>query len=95
MSTHISVKSVPDVLMAALRERAARNHRSLQGEIMSILEAAVASRPAHDAHTAHSAQPAPERITIDALATRAQALFPHGTSSSVELLRDARDGRNR
>lgn len=45
MSLSFSVKDVPEELARALRERAARNHRSLQGELMHILESAVQSRP--------------------------------------------------
>jgi plasmid stability protein len=32
---------LPNALAAKLRERAERNHRSLQGELMAILEAAA------------------------------------------------------
>ena len=38
---NISVKDVPEQWAEALRQRAARNHRSLQGELMAILECAV------------------------------------------------------
>jgi plasmid stability protein len=38
---NISVKNVPDELVEKLRRRAKRNHRSLQGEMMSILEEAT------------------------------------------------------
>jgi plasmid stability protein len=38
---HLSIKNVPDALAARLRERAERNHRSLQGELMAILEGAA------------------------------------------------------
>ncbi|HTY81708.1 MAG TPA: Arc family DNA-binding protein [Dehalococcoidales bacterium] len=38
MPTNVSLKNVPDDLMEKLRSRAKRNHRSLQGELMSILE---------------------------------------------------------
>jgi plasmid stability protein len=41
----LSVKEVPEDLAQALRERAARNHRSLQGELLHILESAVRPRP--------------------------------------------------
>ena len=41
MPVNLSVKNVPDALAAKLRERAERNHRSLQGELMAILEAAA------------------------------------------------------
>ncbi|MHC4858883.1 MAG: FitA-like ribbon-helix-helix domain-containing protein, partial [Planctomycetota bacterium] len=37
-----SIKNVPNDLAEKLRRRAARAHRSLQGELVAILEAAVA-----------------------------------------------------
>lgn len=37
----IHVRDVDDAVVAALKERAARNHRSLQGEIRVILEEVV------------------------------------------------------
>ena len=43
MAVNLSIKSVPDQLAARLRERAERNHRSLQGELMAIIEAAFHS----------------------------------------------------
>lgn len=39
---NLSIKDVPDAWAEALRQRAIRNHRSLQGELMAIVEAAVA-----------------------------------------------------
>jgi len=36
----LSVKNVPADIAKRLRERAARNHRSLQGELLAILEQA-------------------------------------------------------
>ena len=41
VSVNLSVKDVPEDLAQSLRERAERNHRSLQGELMSILSQAV------------------------------------------------------
>lgn len=38
---NISVKDVPEQWAEALRLRAARNHRSLQGELMALIERAV------------------------------------------------------
>ncbi len=38
---NISVKDVPEHWAQALRQRAARNHRSLQGELMFLIEQAV------------------------------------------------------
>ena len=41
MPANLSIKNVPDELAHLLRQRAERNHRSLQGELMAILEDAV------------------------------------------------------
>ena len=38
MTVTLSIMNVPDDLAQRLKERAARNHRSLQGELMAILE---------------------------------------------------------
>ena len=45
MAVALSIKNVPDRLASALQKRAARNHRSLQGELMHILEEALAEKP--------------------------------------------------
>lgn len=45
MSVNLSVKDVPHDLAEALRERARRNHRSLQGELMAMIEAHVGGTP--------------------------------------------------
>ena len=39
--TTLSIKDVPEPWAQALRERAARHHRSLQGELMALVEQAV------------------------------------------------------
>jgi len=44
MPVNLSIKNVPDDLATQLRKRAARSHRSLQGELMAIIEEAVASQ---------------------------------------------------
>jgi plasmid stability protein len=41
MPVNLSIKNAPDDLVRRLRERARRNHRSLQGELLAIVEAAV------------------------------------------------------
>ena len=38
---NLSIKDVPEAWAESLRQRAARNHRSLQGELMAIVEQAV------------------------------------------------------
>lgn len=41
MPVNLSIKNAPDELVERLRARAARHHRSLQGELMAIIEDAV------------------------------------------------------
>ena len=41
MPVNLSIKNVPDELAERLRERARNAHRSLQGELIVILEEAV------------------------------------------------------
>jgi plasmid stability protein len=38
---NLSIKDVPESWAEALRQRAARHHRSLQGELMALLEQAL------------------------------------------------------
>ncbi len=42
MGVNLSIKSVPEAWAERLRQRAERNHRSLQGELMAIVEQALA-----------------------------------------------------
>jgi hypothetical protein len=42
---NISIKDVPDAWADALRQRAVRNHRSLQGELMALIERAANELP--------------------------------------------------
>lgn len=48
--SNLSIKDVPEAWAQALRQRAARNHRSLQGELMAIIEHAVNDAPAPAAY---------------------------------------------
>ncbi len=43
MPINVSVKNVPDDIIEKLRKRAKRHHRSLQGELIAILEEAAGS----------------------------------------------------
>lgn len=43
MPINVSLKNVPDEIMERLRQRAKTNHRSVQGELMAILEEATIS----------------------------------------------------
>jgi plasmid stability protein len=41
MPVNLSIKNAPEDVVQRLRARAERHHRSLQGELMAIIEAAV------------------------------------------------------
>ena len=41
MPVNLSIKNAPDHVVEILRRRAARNHRSLEGELMAIIEMAA------------------------------------------------------
>ena len=43
MPINLSIKNVPDEVVQRLRQRAERRHRSLQGELLAIIEEAVRS----------------------------------------------------
>ena len=43
MPINLSIKDVPDDVVQRLRQRAKRRHRSLQGELLAIIEEAVRS----------------------------------------------------
>lgn len=46
MPINLSIKNAPDGVVERLRQRAQRHHRSLQGELLAIIEEAV--RPERD-----------------------------------------------
>jgi plasmid stability protein len=41
MPVNLSIKNAPDDVVERLRQRAQRHHRSLQGELLAIIEAAA------------------------------------------------------
>ena len=46
MSRNLSIRGVPETLVARIVERAAAHRRSMNGEVIAMLEAAVADEPA-------------------------------------------------
>ena len=46
MPVNLSIKNVPDHITEKLRRRAAKHHRSLQGELVAILEESVSEERA-------------------------------------------------
>jgi plasmid stability protein len=91
MPVNLSVKNVPDELAERLRRRAAANRRSLQRELLSILEAAA--RSGEMPRPVGGPEGPRDTITIEQLAEIADKLFPHGTASSVDFIRRMRDRR--
>ena len=89
MPVNLSVKNVPDALAQRLRERAHRNRRSLQRELLTILEGVVSERGAAPSGDG----PAAGALTVTQVSERAAALFPGGTRSSMGYIRELRDGR--
>jgi antitoxin FitA len=75
---NLSIKNAPDDLVALLKARAERNHRSMQGEVLAILEEAV-----------HK----PNRLTVDELLTEVRKLGLKIPSESAEIVRAMRDER--
>ena len=55
---NISIKDVPEAWAESLRQRAARNHRSLQGELMAIVQQAVIGAEPVATGTMEAAAPA-------------------------------------
>ena len=108
MTVNLSIKNVPDALAGKLRKRAEGNHRSLQGELMALLESALGpAQMARDpgAHYVIDAVSLPamsapavsrpgERPTLRALLLQARAAGRGGGPSSVLLLREARAERD-
>lgn len=92
MQVNLSIKGVPDALAQKLRERAARNHRSLQGELMAIIEEAANAGPAGTAPTVATRS----ALRIEDIAARHRARFPEpltGFGRGTDMIREDRDNR--
>jgi plasmid stability protein len=77
MSTSVSVKQVPEGVARGLRNRARRNRRSLQQELLLILEEAALA----------------ERLSPAELHRRVRALGLRTPSESKAMVREDRDAR--
>ena len=78
MSVNLSIKNAPNDLVALLKAQAKRNHRSMQGEVLAILDEAVRS---------------PRRLTPDELLAEIRKLGFKTPSESAEIIRKMRDER--
>ena len=93
---NLSIKDVPEAWTEALRQRAARNHRSLQGELMAMVEVMVQEAP----NAVHlTAAPSPPHLgqkkthladtgkgTVVGYDRRGQAIVQRGWKSVDEVL---------
>ena len=77
MAVTLSIKKVPEKLVKRLRSKAAVHKRSLQGELLAILEEATS----------------PARMTVDELWEKARRLGPLGPGDSTKMIREDRDAR--
>ena len=73
----LSIKGVPEEQVIQLRARAKANHRSLQGELRAIIDAATAI--------------APRRLSIDEIAAKAAGLGLTRRDEAARLIREDRD----
>ena len=78
MAVSLSIKHVPNKVVERLRARAARNHRSLQGELLDLIERAADEVPTISAREVY------DRI--------GKLNLPAG-ESSADIIRDMRDAR--
>jgi plasmid stability protein len=78
MPVNLSIKTVPDDIVKRLRSRAEQHHRSLQGELMAILEEAV--RPSSP-------------LSADEVLTAVRRLGLSTPSEAAAMIREDRNGR--
>ena len=103
MPVTLTIKQVPERLAKKLRAQAAANHRSLQGELMSILhdaagEPPTASEPEPTYQVKRPSREAPthgRRLTLSELWERSKKLGSPSPSESAAIVRRLRDERHR
>jgi plasmid stability protein len=93
---NLSIKNVPEDVVARLRERARANHRSLQGELLDLACRAAhagASDVATERHLRRNAggQKAIEQIAAEHKARRETSI--ESAPNAAELIRKERDAR--
>jgi len=98
---NLSIKDVPEPVAERLRQRAARHHRSLQGELMAIVTQAVAEEDVPPPGRARSAVESaavrtPAGKTIEQIAAEHRARWPkpvRGGPRAMQIVRAERDAR--
>jgi hypothetical protein len=99
MPVNLSIKEVPDALADHLRARAERHHRSLQGELMAIIEKAAEEdaslRAVPEAQWPTQVFKRGSR-TIEQTAAALRLRFPEPITDgpmAVDIIREDRDSR--
>jgi predicted RNase H-like nuclease len=90
----LSIRDVPDDIAERLRARAKQNHRSLQGELMAIVEQAAETSGLRDRQREYRVEPLEKsRMTIEELSKRAKerAIYQPGDETSAQMIRRDRD----
>ncbi len=77
MLLDLSIKGVPEQQVALLRERAKANHRSLQGELRALIDAATRASL--------------RKLSVDEIAARVRELGLERRDEAVRLIREDRD----
>jgi plasmid stability protein len=96
MTVTFSIRDVPDDLAERLRLRAKRNHRSVQGELMAILESAGAEQSAfYEERREFRSQEPQRKLTIEEVSQRVRKLGLPRRSESTQMIREDRDDPNR
>lgn len=100
---NLSIKDVPEAWAEVLRQRAARNHRSLQGELLRIIEQAVQADFGDDVGAIGAERPGstPNSIrrgwkTIEQFMVESRARYPKPILDQplgVDIIRAERDAR--
>ena len=75
---NLSIKDVPEAQIVALRERAKRNHRSLQGELRAILDEVAPTAPK-------------KKKTIEELSAYVKTLGLTSKDEATKWIREDRD----
>ncbi len=78
MPVNLSIKNAPDEIVVRLKKRAAKNHRSLQGEMLAIIEEAVRE---------------PTTLTPREVLAEVRRLGLQTPAEAVAIIRAHRDGR--
>ncbi len=78
MSVTLSIKNVPERIVKRLRNRATQHHRSLQGELLSIIEESVEKK---------------NILTAKEVWEEVQGTGLKTPRESVTIIRQDRDGR--